>query len=86
VSSTVDLDQTSSVIRTLTTQPAELKRRHREEIHALRQALETVQGKNLELRRRLGHNRAHRPETPMTPITYGRDRKRSTQKRINKDQ
>jgi outer membrane murein-binding lipoprotein Lpp len=64
VSSTVDLDQASSVIRTLTTQVAELKRRHREEIHALQQALETAQGENLELRRRLGHNRAHRPETP----------------------
>jgi Family of unknown function (DUF6262) len=54
-------DQPSSVIRTLTTQLTELKRRHRDEINTLRQALETAHGENLELRRRLGH----RDTTPM---------------------
>jgi hypothetical protein len=48
-------DQPSSVIRTITAQLTELKRRHRDEINALRQALETAHGENLELRRRLGH-------------------------------
>jgi hypothetical protein len=48
-------DQPSSVIRTLTAQLAELKRRHRDEISTLRHALEAAHGENLELRRRLGH-------------------------------
>jgi hypothetical protein len=48
-----DPDQPSSVIRTLTTQLTELKRRHREEVTTLRQALEAAHGENLELRRRL---------------------------------
>ena len=49
-------DQPGSVIRTLTAQLTELKRRHREEISALKQALEAAHGENLELRRRLGHH------------------------------
>ncbi len=49
-----DPDQPSSVVRTLTAQLAELKRRHREEVSTLRQALETAHGENLDLRRRLG--------------------------------
>ncbi|MFB7327615.1 DUF6262 family protein [Streptomyces sp. NPDC056190] len=44
----------SSVVRTLTVQLAELKRQHRDEVQALRQALEAAQSENLELRRRLG--------------------------------
>lgn len=47
-------DQPSSVVRTLTAQLAELKRRHREEVSTLRQALEAAHGENLDLRRRLG--------------------------------
>ena len=43
------------MIRTLTAQLTELKRRHRDEISALKQALEAAHGENLELRRRLGH-------------------------------
>ena len=50
-----DPDQPGSVIRTLTTQLTELKRRHRDEVNALKQALEAAHGENLELRRRLGH-------------------------------
>jgi hypothetical protein len=42
-------------VRTLTAELAELKRRHRDEIRALNQALEAAHGENLELRRRLGH-------------------------------
>jgi Family of unknown function (DUF6262) len=49
-----DPDQPSSVVRTLTAQLAELKRRHREEVATLRQALEAAHGENLDLRRRLG--------------------------------
>ncbi len=49
-----DPDQPSSVVRTLTAQLAELKRRHREEVSTLRQALEAAHGENLDLRRRLG--------------------------------
>lgn len=48
-------EQPVSVVRTLTAQLAELKRRHRDEIRALNQALEAAHGENLELRRRLGH-------------------------------
>jgi hypothetical protein len=48
-------DQPNSVIRTLAIQLTELKRRHREEINTLKQALEAAHGENLELRRRLGH-------------------------------
>ena len=44
----------SSVVRTLTAQLADLKRRHREETAELRQALEQAHGENLLLRRRLG--------------------------------
>jgi len=51
-------DSPSSVVRTLTAQLGELKRRHREEVQSLRQALEAAHGENLELRRRLGRNAA----------------------------
>ena len=50
-----DPDQPSSVVRTLTAQLTELKRRHRDEVPALmKAALEAAHGENLELRRRLG--------------------------------
>lgn len=61
-----DPDQPSSVIRTLTSQLAELKRRHRDEISALQQALESALGENLELRRRLAHHGTHM-ESAATP-------------------
>ncbi|MGH3120853.1 MAG: DUF6262 family protein [Streptosporangiaceae bacterium] len=49
-------DHPSSIVRTLTAQLADLKRRHRDETTALRQALEQAHGENLALRRRLaGH-------------------------------
>jgi len=44
----------SNVIRALTAQLAELRRRHREEIDELRAALAAAHGENLELRRKLG--------------------------------
>lgn len=53
--SRVEPEQPVSVVRTLTAQLAELKRRHREEIRELNQALQAAHGENLELRRRLGH-------------------------------
>ena len=46
-------EHASSVVRTLTAQLADLKRRHREETAGLRQALEQAHGENLLLRRRL---------------------------------
>jgi hypothetical protein len=55
-------DQPSSVVRTLTAQFADFKRRHREETAALRQALEQAHGENLILRRRLASgNRTAEP-------------------------
>ncbi|MEU9716205.1 DUF6262 family protein [Streptomyces sp. NPDC047976] len=54
-------DSPSSVVRTLTAQLAELKRQHRDEVQALRQALEAAQSENLELRRRLGPRHTARP-------------------------
>jgi hypothetical protein len=53
-------DPSTSVVRTLTTQLADLRRRHREETTTLRQALEQAHGENLLLRRRLaaGHDPA----------------------------
>ena len=41
------------MLRTLTAQLADLKRRHREETAELRQALQQAHGENLLLRRRL---------------------------------
>jgi hypothetical protein len=51
-------DHPASVVRTLTAQLADLRRRHHEETTALRQALEQAHGENLLLRRRLaaGHD------------------------------
>ncbi|WP_276615592.1 DUF6262 family protein [Nonomuraea basaltis] len=57
-----DPDQPSSVIRILTTQLSDLKRRHREEMTTLKQALETAHGEILELRRRLGHRANASPQ------------------------
>ena len=53
-----DPGQPSSVARTLAVQLAELKRRHRDEVQALKAALEAAHGENLELRRRLGSRAA----------------------------
>lgn len=57
-----DPGQPSSVVRTLTWQLTDLKRRHREEIEQLRGALEAAHGENLQLRRRLGGRRRDAPE------------------------
>ncbi|WP_327360026.1 hypothetical protein [Streptomyces sp. NBC_01296] len=54
-------DSPSGIVRTLTAQLAELKRRHRDEVQALRKALEAAQSENLELRRRLGPRHTARP-------------------------
>jgi Family of unknown function (DUF6262) len=58
-----DQNPSANVVRTLTAQLTELKRRHREETTALRQALEQAHGENLLLRRRLtaGHDPAPEP-------------------------
>jgi hypothetical protein len=49
----------SNVIRALTAQLAELRRRHREEIDELRAALAAAHGENLQLRRQLGSRATH---------------------------
>ena len=54
-------DLSASVVRTLTAQLGELRRRHREETTALRQALEQAHGENLLLRRRLAPGRDPAP-------------------------
>jgi|ERR1017187_1050936 hypothetical protein len=69
---TDDLDlprpgQPGAVIRTLTAQLADLKRRHRDETAALRQALEAAHGENLLLRRRLGISGQADEEAPGGP-------------------
>jgi Family of unknown function (DUF6262) len=51
----------ASVVRTLTAQLADLRRRHHEETTALRQALEQAHGENLLLRRRLAAGRNPSP-------------------------
>jgi hypothetical protein len=61
---TNDADPPGSVVRTLTVQLAELRRRHREETQALKQALEAAHGENLQLRRRLGHPAASHDSQP----------------------
>jgi hypothetical protein len=48
----------SNVIRTLTAQLADMRRRHREEVDELRAALAAAHGENLELRRKLGPRKA----------------------------
>jgi hypothetical protein len=61
VAATTHQDTPSSVVHTLTAQLSALKQRHRDEVHQLRQALETAQGEILEPRRRLGHRRDPEP-------------------------
>lgn len=60
-----DPSQPSSVIRSLTAQLAEIKRRYRDEVTQLRQALEAAHGENLQLRRRAGHSPAE--PAPLAP-------------------
>jgi hypothetical protein len=55
--------QPGNVVRALTAQLADLKRRHREETTALRHALEAAHGENLLLRRRLGADPQHHART-----------------------
>ena len=64
-------DTPSSVVRTLTARLAALKQQHRDEVHQLRQALETAQGEILVLRRRVGNRNLESPHrassTDQTP-------------------
>lgn len=53
----VDPDAPSSVVRTLTSQIAALKRRHRDEVAQLRHDLAAAHGEILALRRKLGEQR-----------------------------
>ncbi len=52
--SPTDPEASSNVVRALTVQLADVRRRHREEVEQLRSALAAAQGENLQLRRKLG--------------------------------
>ena len=47
------MDYDNAIVRALTRQIAEMKKRHHAEVQALRQALEQAHGENLELLRQL---------------------------------
>jgi hypothetical protein len=57
-------DAESTLVLALTGQITHLKKQHREEVHALRNALEQAHGENLDLRRELA--RRGRPPTAST--------------------
>lgn len=52
-------DADSILVITLTRQIAELKKQHRRQLQALRDALERAHGENLDLRRELGRRGIH---------------------------
>ncbi|WP_405690770.1 DUF6262 family protein [Streptomyces sp. NBC_00057] len=60
-------DEQSTLVLALTGQITRLKKRHREEVQALRDALEQAHGENLDLRRELarrgGDTHRHKPES-----------------------
>lgn len=51
------------LLAALSAQLRELKRRHRDEVSELTQALAAAHGENLELRRALGHRQRHNSDT-----------------------
>lgn len=53
VISSAPTDSADTVVLTLTSQIDQLKKQHRQELHALRAALEQAHGENLDLRREL---------------------------------
>ena len=56
--------ETDTVVLALTAQIDQLKRQHRQEVQALRAALEQAHGENLDLRRELARRRpAHSPKS-----------------------
>lgn len=55
-------DEQSTLVLALTSQITRLKRQHRQEVQALREALEQAHGENLDLRREL--DRGGRPNGP----------------------
>ena len=55
---TTDANADSNVIRTLTVQLADTRRRYRQDVEELRSALAAAHGENLQLRRKLGPRNA----------------------------
>lgn len=53
------VDTDSTLVITLTRQIAELKKQHRQQLKALRDALERAHGENLDLRRELARRGVH---------------------------
>jgi hypothetical protein len=62
-------NEPSSVVRALTAQISELKRQHRADVDALKQALQAAHGENLALRRHLGHRAGSQPSATLTDAT-----------------
>lgn len=60
-------DTDSTLVLTLTRQIAELKKQHRQQLQALRDALERAHGENLDLRRELAR-RGNHPSTNVASI------------------
>lgn len=54
-------DNESTLVLALTNQIDQIRKRHRQEVHALRAALEQAHGENLELRRELARRGNHPP-------------------------
>ncbi|MGH3814253.1 MAG: DUF6262 family protein [Pseudonocardiaceae bacterium] len=65
-------DSESTLVLTLTNQISHLKKQHRQEVHALRTALEQAHGENLDLRREL--TRRGWPEQPPPDDTHHQPR------------
>ncbi|MEV5944560.1 DUF6262 family protein [Streptomyces sp. NPDC051994] len=64
-SPTPPADEQSTLVLALTSQITHLKKQHREEVQALRDALEQAHGENLDLRRELARRGAgERPSVP----------------------
>ncbi|WP_326545299.1 DUF6262 family protein [Mycolicibacterium sp. ND9-15] len=61
------VDTDSTLVITLTRQIAELKKQHRQQLQALRDALERAHGENLDLRRELARRGIH-PSTNVASI------------------
>jgi Family of unknown function (DUF6262) len=67
-------DQQDTLVLALTAQLTALKKQHRQEVHALRTALEQAHGENLELRRELDRRRPAQPSTSASPQSRCIDR------------
>jgi uncharacterized protein DUF6262 len=63
-----DADAESTLVLALTAQIKQLQKRHREEVAALRAALEQAHGENLDLRRELARRSGHQPDAHLRHV------------------